>query len=303
VGESKELAANSCRGIPFNSRCGERLFSIGTAIYEPLEEYIYEYDASLALYAKWRQDADNTSLNDTLLEAVNLGDENNGKYTEASWVALQTAMNNAFIVNELIYVLDDTYSRQTDIDRATADLRVALSGLTLVPSTFALTLNANGGTVTPTSVTQATGTTYSLPTPTRSNYTFTGWTLSGGGTLSGNTYTFGTSNGTVTAQWTTNPSNYTVTYNTDGGTPTIAPVTVDSGTSITLPAAPTKSRAIFKGWSNGSTTLAAGATYIVNGNVTFTAQWAKTIFSTKYEATFLNWILFFVCFGFIWMWF
>jgi len=38
-------------------------------------------------------------------------------------------------------------------------------------------------------------------------------------------------------------------------------------------------------------------------NVTVTANYVKTIFSTKYEATFLNWILFFVCFGFIWMWF
>jgi len=41
-----------------------------------------------------------------------------------------------------------------------------------------------------------------LPTPTRSGYTFSGWTLTGSGSLSGNTYTFGTSNGTVTAQWT-----------------------------------------------------------------------------------------------------
>jgi len=99
-------------------------------------------------------------------------------------------------------------------------------------------------------------------------------------------------------------TSFTVTYNTDGGNPaSIAPVTVTSGTSITLPAAPTKSKSIFKGWKTGSTTLAAGASYTVTGNVTFTAQWAKTIFSTKYEATFLNWILFFLCFGFIWMWF
>ncbi|MCL2164302.1 MAG: hypothetical protein FWH55_07905, partial [Oscillospiraceae bacterium] len=28
-----------------------------------------------------------------------------------------------------------------------------------------------------------------------------------------------------------------------------------------------------------------------------------TIFNTKYKATLLNWILFFVCFGWIWMWF
>ena len=41
---------------------------------------------------------------------------------------------------------------------------------------------------------------FTLPTPTRSGYTFTGWTLSGGG-LSESTYTFGATNGTVTAQW------------------------------------------------------------------------------------------------------
>ena len=29
----------------------------------------------------------------------------------------------------------------------------------------------------------------------------------------------------------------------------------------------------------------------------------NTIFSTSYEASFLNWILFFICFGWIWMWF
>ena len=29
----------------------------------------------------------------------------------------------------------------------------------------------------------------------------------------------------------------------------------------------------------------------------------KKIFTTRYDATFINWILFFLCFGFIWMWF
>jgi len=28
----------------------------------------------------------------------------------------------------------------------------------------------------------------------------------------------------------------------------------------------------------------------------------KTVFSTSYEATFINWLLFFLGFGFIWMW-
>ena len=42
-------------------------------------------------------------------------------------------------------------------------------------------------------------------------YTFGGWALSGGGSMSGTTYTFGTSNGgTLTANWTAN--NYTITF-------------------------------------------------------------------------------------------
>lgn len=74
------------------------------------------------------------------------------------------------------------------------------------PAMHTLTLIPNGGTVNPTTVAQATGTTYSLPTPTHSGYTFNGWTLTNGsGSVSGSTYIFGEGNGTVTAQWTENP--------------------------------------------------------------------------------------------------
>lgn len=72
------------------------------------------------------------------------------------------------------------------------------------PTTYTLTINPNGGSVSPTSQTGTQGQTYALPTPTRSGYTFTGWTLSGGGSLNGNTYTFSSSNGAVTAGWTLN---------------------------------------------------------------------------------------------------
>lgn len=40
-----------------------------------------------------------------------------------------------------------------------------------------------------------------LGTPTRAGYIFVGWSLSGGGSISGTTYSFGTSDATVTAQW------------------------------------------------------------------------------------------------------
>ena len=68
---------------------------------------------------------------------------------------------------------------------------------------------------------------------------------------------------------------YSVTYDCNGGT-SGCPENVSGivpSTSITLAAAPTKTGNVFMGWKVGSTTYQAGASYQVNGNVTFTAQW------------------------------
>ena len=69
-----------------------------------------------------------------------------------------------------------------------------------------VTFDANGGSVSPTSITQSTATsTITLPTPTRSGFTCTGWyTASSGGTKRGNagaTYTPSASE-TLYARWT-----------------------------------------------------------------------------------------------------
>ena len=80
-----------------------------------------------------------------------------------------------------------------------------------------LTLALDGGSISGgTSIKQNYNTTYAVPTPTKTGHTFAGWTHSGGGSLSGSTYTFGTSNGTLTASWTINQ--YTLTVNPNGGT-------------------------------------------------------------------------------------
>ena len=92
---------------------------------------------------------------------------------------------------------------------------------------YTLTLNANGGSVSPTSRVGAQGSTYILPTPTRTGYTFTGWTRSGGGSLSGSVYTYGSSNGTVTANWSTNTTEPTTT--------TANPATTTTPTTIPIP--------------------------------------------------------------------
>ena len=144
-----------------------------------------------------------------------------------------------------------------------------------------LTVNPSSGTwsgsATPLNFTQNYATTKTIADPTRTGYTFTGWTLTGQGSFSTGTktYTFGpTSNSTatLTAGWTA--SQYTITLNLDGGTGTSSLVR-PYGASIPAPTAPSKPNFNFTGWY-----LEAGLTtpvqwpYTVTGNVTFYAKWA-----------------------------
>ena len=71
---------------------------------------------------------------------------------------------------------------------------------------YTVTINPNGGTINGSSssltYTQHYNTTLTVPTPeTRYGYYFDGWSLSGAGSLSGTTFTFGAGNTTLTAQW------------------------------------------------------------------------------------------------------
>ena len=68
-----------------------------------------------------------------------------------------------------------------------------------------LKIDPNGGSYEgsskETSVIKTIGETLYLTNPIRDGYKFDGWSLNGGGTLSGSTYTFGDSNGTLVAKW------------------------------------------------------------------------------------------------------
>ncbi len=67
---------------------------------------------------------------------------------------------------------------------------------------------------------------------------------------------------------------YTVTYALNGGTGTgYEPVTVPADGSHTIKAAPSKEDYIFTGWSDGSSTFAAGTEITVSADTTLTAQW------------------------------
>lgn len=160
-------------------------------------------------------------------------------------------------------------------------------------------------------------TSVTLPTPTRTGYTFNGWyTATSGGTKIGNggaSYT-PTANIIIYAQWTI--VKYTVSYNANGGNSSSVPAsqTKNYGATLTLSSTtPTKANGTttytvtynanegsvgtasatatktttytFSKWNtaaNGSgTNYAAGASYTANANATMYAQWTGSASTTS----------------------
>ena len=90
----------------------------------------------------------------------------------------------------------------------------------------------------------------------------------------------------VTSTGTPEPTTYTVTYNLGGGTGTLpTQAATTAGSTFTLASADgiTKDGYDFAGWSDGTNTYAAGATYTMPAsNVTLTAQWTPEKYNINY---------------------
>ena len=149
-------------------------------------------------------------------------------------------------------------------------------------NTYTVTFDAAGGkVVNPTDFTE--GDTYVVTDsfgadvlapsdePTRTGYTFDGWDKEIPATVPAE-------NVTITAKWTVNQ--YTITFNTDGGS-AVAPITQDYDTTVTLPAAPTKEGSTFTGWQReDGTVLAAGNTFAMPAeNETVKALWDVNVYT------------------------
>lgn len=129
-------------------------------------------------------------------------------------------------------------------------------------SVRSLIINPNGGlwnnTSESTTISQDYGTTFTLTNPIRAGYTFVNWSLSGGGSLSNSTYTFGAENGTVTATWSAN--SYSIVFDANGGAGSMSPLacTYDSGQNLPNNTF-TRQGYSFLGWSTSKN--ATTATY------------------------------------------
>ncbi len=144
-----------------------------------------------------------------------------------------------------------------------------------------VTFNANGGAVSPSTRSVASGTAVGdLPTPTRSNHTFDGWYTAASGGTQITASTVVSASVTYYAHWTEIPDNYTVTFNPNGGTVSPTSRIVADGSAVgTLPV-PTRSGYMFAGWwtsSTGGAKVDSGT--IVTGNVTFYAHWTTSPFA------------------------
>lgn len=122
-----------------------------------------------------------------------------------------------------------------------------------------------------------------IKTPTREGYTFSGWSISGNGTLSNNIFTYGTGITTLTANWTKNITASTLTIDPNGGIYADSKentiISADSGTNKTIEN-PTREGYTFFGWTKTGGGSLNGTTFTFNTtDAALTANWIKNTYS------------------------
>lgn len=153
--------------------------------------------------------------------------------------------------------------------------------LTLYPvwqaNTYTVKFNANGGSVTTASKSVTYNSTYgTVPTPTRTGYTFKGWftETSGGTQVTHDTKVAITANQTLYARWAAN--SYTVTFKANGGSVTTTSKSVTYNSTYGELPTPTRTGHTFKGWftaTSGGSQVVSGTKVAITAAQTLYAQW------------------------------
>lgn len=155
------------------------------------------------------------------------------------------------------------------------------------PTVYSNYFNANGG-----SGSQYQNATYlqplgTLPVPTRTGYTFTGWftSTSGGTQVTSSTIQSNTYSTSYYAQWT--PATYTLTFDHQGGTSgTTSKSITYLSTYGTLPT-PTRTGYSFKGWftaSSGGTQRYDTTSVTTTTDITLYAQWTALSYTVSFDS-------------------
>ena len=180
------------------------------------------------------------------------------------------------------------YENYTGNENVVATLSIPVS---VTANTYTISYSANGGSGAPSSQNKYYGTniTLSSSVPTRSGYTFLGWSTSSSATSAtyqpGGTFSLN-ANTTLYAVWKANPT-YSITYNANGGSG--APSTQTGSTNYTISSTvPIRSGYTFLGWSTSSnattSTYEAGDTVAISANLTLYAVWKANTYTITYNA-------------------
>lgn len=185
-------------------------------------------------------------------------------------------------------------------------------------NTYKLTIDPNGGTYNSSTNTQTFDLVYNstktIPIPTKKRYTFTGWTLTGAGSLmtsltESSTFTMGYQNATLVANWepnlaeyvqysnpeytsctnmkcafdelfekVTGTPKYTVTFNANGGSVSPSTITVTYESEYGELPRPTRANYKFLGWytdTNYTTKITSDSIYKQEKDQTLYAKWEQ----------------------------
>ena len=156
---------------------------------------------------------------------------------------------------------------------------------------YTVNYDANGGTNTPSAQTKVHGTDLTLSTtvPTKSGYSFIGWSTSNDSTVEYQAGAMYSANENVTLHAVWKANSYTVYYDANGGDKAPSPQTQNCGDSIVIPwVIPDKTGYEFMGWSEdgstSSTVYMPSYEYSFESDVILYATWSKRLYRIKYDA-------------------
>lgn len=162
--------------------------------------------------------------------------------------------------------------------------QIKTQGRVHVTEEYTVTFNAYGGFPTPDEQHVKSGEKAVLPVePTLKGYIFAFWYL-GEDEQNATAYDFNTpvtENITLTAKW--NINKYTVTFNTDGGTPVPPAQEVEYGLTATEPAAPEKTGYTFDGWYLGEAEEPFSFDTAITSDITLTAKWKLNTYTVTFD--------------------
>jgi uncharacterized repeat protein (TIGR02543 family) len=247
----------------------------------------YTTVSDVIFYAKWN------AVTYTITYAGNTSDggttPTTGGYTTGQ-ASPYSVVANTFTKTSNVFGGWNTASNGTGTSYSPGATITTLANIVLyatwIPQ-FTLHYAINGGTVSsgslPADQLYNTGTSVGpiFSSVSRTGYTFGGWRNGSTTIAAGGSFTI-VQDSVLTAIWT--PIDYTISYDSDGGTTPPNSFTKQIGQSFEVGSAVTKPGYNFTGWKAGSSTVGAGATVVTgSSNISYTAQWTAKVYRISYD--------------------